>query len=220
MFLLYESENKVAKNAKKIINSYTRSNREKKKKMFELFHLLVFLELSNFKNNKIVPNEPGDFIIKNNNEKYMVEITTVFGNKDENIKLNNMLNSIFDFENSNKNDDEIKFINSSMRNLFLKKLKDKQEKNYRDGLNIDKSFLLIVTGEYDNCSITGSWVLKFLQENELIFKKTFDKIWILDYFASGKDGGPIVMNDFYSEFIEYKKIILDDKIIKNNNKDL
>ncbi len=77
------------------------------------------------------------------------------------------------------------------------------------GLNVDKSFLLIVTGEYDNCSITGSWVLKFLQKNELIFKKSFDKIWILDYFASGKDGGPIVMNDFYNEFVKYKKIIED-----------
>lgn len=209
VFLLYENENKITKNAKKIINNYNSSNREKKKKLFELFHLLVFLEISNFKNNKIFPNEPGDFIIKNTSEKYMVEVTTVFGNKEENIKMNNMLNSIFGFENGDKNYDEIKFVNSLMKNLFLKKLKDKQEKNYRDGLNIDKSFLLIVTGEYDNCSITGSWVLKFLQKNELIFKKTFDKIWILDYFASGKDGGPIVMNDFFSEFIEYKKI-LDD----------
>ena len=207
MFLLYENESKITKNAQKIINNYNSSNREKKKKLFELFHLLVFLEISNFKNNKIFPNEPGDFIIKNNNEKYMVEVTTVFGNKEENIKMNNMLNSIFGFENGDKNYNEIKFVNSSMKNLFLKKLKDKQEKNYRDGLNIDKSFLLIVTSEYDNCSITGSWVLKFLQKNELIFKKTFDKIWILDYFASGKDGGPIVMNNFFSEFIEYKKIL-------------
>lgn len=207
VFLLYENESKITKNAQKIINNYNSSNREKKKKLFELFHLLVFLEISNFKNNKIFPNEPGDFIIKNNNEKYMVEVTTVFGNKEENIKMNNMLNSIFGFENGDKNYNEIKFVNSSMKNLFLKKLKDKQEKNYRDGLNIDKSFLLIVTSEYDNCSITGSWVLKFLQKNELIFKKTFDKIWILDYFASGKDGGPIVMNNFFSEFIEYKKIL-------------
>ena len=48
MFLLYEDEVKIAENAKKIINSYTSSNREKKKKMFELFHLLIFLELSDF----------------------------------------------------------------------------------------------------------------------------------------------------------------------------
>ena len=209
MFLLYESEGKMAKNAKNIINSYNNSNREKKKKVFELFHLLVFLEISNFKKNKIVPNEPGDFIIKNNNEKYMVEVTTIFGNKEENIKMNNILNNIFNFGNDDKKDLETKFVNISMRNLFLKKLKDKQEKNYMDGLNVDKSFLLIVTGEYDNCSITGSWVLKFLQKNELIFKKSFDKIWILDYFASGKDGGPIVMNDFYNEFVKYKEIIED-----------
>lgn len=210
MFLLYENEVKIAENAKKIISSYTSSNREKKKKMFELFHLLIFLELSDFRNNEIVPNEPGDFILKNNNESYMVEVTTIFGNKEENIKLNNMLNSIFDFKNNDKNIDGIKFVNSSMKNLFLNKLKDKQEKNYSDGLNVDKNFLLIVTGEYDNCAITGSWVLKFLQKNELVFKKTFDRIWILDYFASGKDGGPIVMNDFYSKFIEYKKILDDN----------
>lgn len=211
MFLLYENEVKIAENAKKIISSYTSSNREKKKKMFELFHLLIFLELSDFRNNEIVPNEPGDFILKNNNESYMVEVTTIFGNKEENIKLNNMLNSIFDFKNNDKNIDGIKFVNSSMKNLFLNKLKDKQEKNYSDGLNVDKNFLLIVTGEYDNCAITGSWVLKFLQKNELVFKKTFDRIWILDYFASGKDGGPIVMNDFYSKFIEYKKILDDNQ---------
>ncbi len=210
MFLLYEDEVKIAENAKKIINSYTSSNREKKKKMFELFHLLIFLELSDFRNNEIVPNEPGDFILKNNNESYMVEVTTIFGNKEENIKMNNMLNSIFNFKINDKNIDEIRFVNSSMKNLFLNKLKDKQEKNYSDGLNVDKNFLLIVTGEYDNCATTGSWVLKFLQKNELVLKKTFDKIWILDYFASGKDGGPIVMSDFYSEFIWYKKI-LDDK---------
>lgn len=178
--------------------------------MFELFHLLIFLELSDFRNNEIVPNELGDFILKNNNESYMIEVTTIFGNKEENIKLNNMLNSIFDFKNNDKNIDGIKFVNSSMKNLFLNKLKDKQEKNYSDGLNVDKNFLLIVTGEYDNCAITGSWVLKFLQKNELVFKKTFDRIWILDYFASGKDGGPIVMNDFYREFIEYKKILDDN----------
>ena len=99
MFILYENENKIAKKAKKSINNYHISNREKKKKMFELFHLLVFLEQINSKKFKIVPHEPGDFIIEIKNRKYMIEITTIFGDKDENIKITNMLNSIFKFKN-------------------------------------------------------------------------------------------------------------------------
>ncbi len=37
MFLLYENEVKIAENAKKIISSYTSSNREKKKKCLSYF---------------------------------------------------------------------------------------------------------------------------------------------------------------------------------------
>ncbi len=210
MFLLYENEFNIVESSKEIINNYTKSNREKKKKLFELFHLLIFLELSDLKCDKIIPNEPGDFIIENNNERYMIEVTTIFGGKEGNIKINNQLNYIFGFENIVGDNNEIGPTNSSMKTLFLKKLKEKQEKNYVNDLNIDKSFLLIVTGEYNNCPITGSWVLKFLQENEVIIKQTFNKIWILDYFSSGRDGGPTVIKDYYNEFINYKKILSDN----------
>ncbi len=207
MFLLYENEKNVVKNSNKILKDYAMSPREKKKKIFELFHFLVFLEIIHLKKFKIIPNEPGDFILEKNNKRYLVEVTTVFGNKEEHIKMNNILCFLFDFEHSEGNNNQMMFHNHSMKTMFLKKLKDKQAKNYTTDIKVDKSFLLIVTGEYDNCPVTGSWFLKFLQENEIMVKKTFDKIWILDYFSSGKDSGPIAIKDFYSEFIEYKKII-------------
>jgi len=206
MFLLYSNENYIAKKANEIINNYKNSNREKLKKKFELFHLLVFLEKANLKNLKIIPNEPGDFIIKNENEKYVIEVTSVFGNKDENIKMKSILNKIFGVSEESKNENEISFDNEVMKKIFLKKITEKEKKDYISSQKATKSFLLIVTGEFNNCSITGSWFLKFLRKEELLFKKSFDKVWILDYFASGKDNGPIIIKDFYNEFIEYKNI--------------
>ena len=117
MFLLYSNENNIAKKANEIINNYKNSNREKLKKKFELFHLLVFLEKANLKNLKIIPNEPGDFIIKNENEKYVIEVTSVFGNKDENIKMKSILNKIFGVSEESKNENEISFDNEVMKKI-------------------------------------------------------------------------------------------------------
>lgn len=206
MFLLYNNENDMVRKANKIIDNYANSNREKFKKLFELFHLLVFLDAGNLKIDKIIPNEPGDFIIESENKRCIVEITSVFGNKEENIKMKSILNRIFGFTEELEIENEIIFDNEVMKELFLKKISEKENKNYTNNQNIEKSFLLIVTGEYDNCPATGSWFLKLLQREELLFKKKFDEVWVLDYFASGKDNGPVVIKDFYNDFLEYKSI--------------
>ena len=206
MCLLYSKEKSITKKARNIINDYDNSEREKNKKLFELFHLLVFLDVANLKFDKIIPNEPGDFIIEHKNEKYMIEIVLILGNDNENIKMKNILKKLFAFKNEFEISNQIIFNNQKMKKLFLKKLEEKDGKDYGSNQNISKKYLLIVTGEYDNCSVTGGWFLKFLQKEELYLEKNFDKVMILDYFASGKNNDPMAIKDFYNEFHEYKNI--------------
>lgn len=204
MWLLYKKEKEIVKKAKKIISNFNYSKREEKKKLFELFHLLVFLEITDVIYDSILPHDPGDFILKKGNSNTMIEITTVFGNKNNNIAMTNILSNLFKIPTKNTTNNNLIFETNFMKNPFLTQLKEKQNKNYNLKLPINKRILLIVTGEYDNCAITGSWLFKLIEKNEIFIKDNFEQIWILNYFASGKDNGPIIIEDFFKEFTYYK----------------
>lgn len=211
MFLLCAEEKSIAMEVLKINNNYELSNREKNKKNDELFHLLVFLKYKNMKYDKIIPNEPGDFIIEKDKKNIMVEVTTVFGNKDSNIAIQQMLNKLFNRGNNLDIDLNLSFDDENMKNLFLKQLEQKQNKRYECNVSINKKILLIVTSEYDNCAITGNWVLKILKSKDFNIKDSFNDIWLLDYFSSGIDNGPTIIENFSEEFKNYKNIMEGSK---------
>ena len=144
MWLLYKKEKEIVKKAKKIISNFNYSKREEKKKLFELFHLLVFLEITDVIYDSILPHDPGDFILKKGNSNTMIEITTVFGNKNNNIAMTNILSNLFKIPTKNTTNNNLIFETNFMKNLFLTQLKEKQNKNYNLKLPINKRILLIV----------------------------------------------------------------------------
>lgn len=80
---LYTFESDIAKKSRRIINSYVEefNNKDFIKKSIELFHLLSFLDVNgDFENiHKVIPNEPGDFIVTINGKDILYEVITVFG---------------------------------------------------------------------------------------------------------------------------------------------
>ena len=55
-----------------------------------------------------------------------------------------------------------------------------ENKEYLNNKEFDKTILLLVTGEYENCSITGNWIEKFLEEKDFDINQ-YDKICVIDY---------------------------------------
>ena len=198
-FLLYKHENKIVKNCNKVLRKYNFNNKDKQKKLHELFHVLTFLDISGIKYRHMTPNEPGDFIVTIKGKKTMIEVVRCFGKKESNKLMNKSLKEVF---NSQKSIVNIRFNNEEMKKSFIKSINKKQDTSY----NFDNKILLIVTAEYDNCSVTGSWFLKYLEKDVLDNIDNFDEIWVIDYFSSGKDNGPTVMTDLKLELSEYKKL--------------
>ena len=201
----YTEERNIAEKTTKILEKYSYSNKERIKKAIELFHFLVYLDLENIIYDSIIPNEPGDFILVNGKSKIMYEITCCFGNDDTNFKLRKMITNLI-LKNSEYKKIDIKPENKHMKNVLIKKIKEKENKKYNIK-DVKKKILLIITTEYDNCPVTGEWFLKFVEESEIDIKNSFDRIDILDYNACGKDGSPIVIKDYIKTLESYKNTI-------------
>jgi len=97
MCYLYREERKISKIVIKKLSKYNYTNKILIKKENELFHLLCFMCLDNNLDlyNEIIPNEPGDFILKDNDKKILIEVVTCFGNAKTHIDIENKLDSIF-----------------------------------------------------------------------------------------------------------------------------
>lgn len=176
---LCDWEDEIAKIVKEKLKFYGNSNKESIKKENELFHLLCFLHLYNKFElyNKIIPNEPGDFLLQEKEKNAVIEIVEIFGNKETYINIKNRINCVFKRKNSHTKDEIYGFtMNESINKfneLFWKKNTDK---NYLFDEQYNKKILLIVTGEYENCPATGNWIIKFLEEKDFEINK-YDCIW-------------------------------------------
>lgn len=200
-FNLYSNEQKLSYKANEIINTWyhAENRKEQEKKKHELFHLLVLLDVvehfdcfADYK--EIRPNEPGDaIIIDDKDNKHLFEIFRVFGdveNKIINRKMNNIFNTSYDFEEYSK------FDLNKMSKILLDKLFEKNNKEYLKDDQFKTKNILVVTCEHDRCAICGNWLVinvnKKLETNINI--KNYDNVYVVDYMASGKDGGPVAFN--------------------------
>lgn len=198
-FNLYENEFDLANKVNKLIDKYyyDENMKEQIKKKHELFHLLVLLELKEFHITsyiEIKPNEPGDAIIIDEYDgKHLIEIFRVFGDK-ENKLINDKMNNIFNF-NYNL-DIYCDFNLDKMTNIIVDKLKEKNTKEYLQDNQYKTKSILVVTCEHNRCAVCGDWLSTMIsKELEAVMKdKNYDNLYIVDYMASGKDGGPIAFN--------------------------
>lgn len=190
---LYSNEKNLVNLVVNKLDDYGDSNKELIQKQNEFFHLLCFLDLDEKVSlyESINPHEPGDFLIDNNGKKILVEVTECFGNKDSYIYINNQLNILFNRIKrvSSNYAFSIKEAKEKIKELIC----DKNVKNYNSNNEYDEVILLIVTGEYTGCSSTGNWIIKYLDSCDI--KNCIYKVYILDYFASGKDGNPIIIKN-------------------------
>lgn len=207
---LLEKEKILADIVKENLKNYGSSNKEKIQKENELFHLLCFLYLdNNLKlHNKIIPHEPGDFLIQEKNRNTMIEVVEVFGNGKTHMNIRNRLNHIFERKIMRNKEGVYCFSLEESINSFNKSFFDKNtNKEYLNNDNYDEKVLLIVTGEYENCPATGIWIIKFLEEKNFDINK-YNYLWILDYFSSSKDNGPTIIKNPIEEIKKYKEYFI------------
>ena len=202
-FKLYIDEKNLVNLIVNKLDSYGDSNKELIQKQNELFHLLCFLDIDKQLSlyNYIYPNEPGDFILKRRDKKILFEVTECFGNKDSYMHINNQLNNLFC--RKKKDTSNYAFSIEEAKHKIKELIKIKNSKNYNDNNEYDEVILLIVTGEYSGCSSTGNWIIKYLDSCDI--KKSIYKVFILDYYASGKDGNPIIIKNVIKEIDNLKK---------------
>ncbi len=200
---LYSNEKNLVNLVVNKLDDYGNSNKELIQKQNELFHLLCFLDLDEKVSlyESINPHEPGDFLIDNNGKKILVEVTECFGDKASYIYINNQLNILFNRIKrvSSNYEFSIKEAKEKIKELIC----DKNVKNYNSNNEYNEVILLIVTGEYTGCSSTGNWIIKYLDSCDI--KNCIYKVYILDYFASGKDGNPIIIKNVIKEIDDLKK---------------
>lgn len=210
-YMLYDDEKTIVDNVKKKLVNYGHSNKEKIQKQNELFHLLCFMYLDNNKEMyyKVKPNEPGDFILIDNNKKIMIEVVECFGNNSTYIEIKNKMNKLFNRVNLKNNIGIYKFTIDECKEKFNSILLLKNKKQYLNNSDFDKKILLIVTGEYDNCPATGNWIIKFLKDEDFLIN-LYDEIWILDYFSSSKDLNPTIIKNPVDEIRKYNNILNSD----------
>ena len=210
-FKLYSEEKNIIKISKEILKDYGNSNKELFQKENELFHLLCFFNLDNklelLKN--IMPNEPGDFLLNFKNKKILIEIAECFGNQKTYEYINNQLNILYDRKNKDKYCGDYKFSIDEVKTKLKDILIEKNNKNYNKYNEYDKIILLIVTGEYYNCPVTGNWLVKFLSVEDI--EKSMYTIYVLNYFASSKDDNPIIIKNIKNEIIEYQNYLQKNK---------
>ncbi len=192
-FSFYENEDKI----KKIVVKKIKGNSEEcAKRKRELFHLLVFLELSSdYSKDNYEMREAPDAEIMHNGQKIGVEIAEVFDGAVSYNEFRSRLNSFLSNNNTERfaQGDPNK-ASAQMEKVFNRKV-SKLRKIYSK--EYDYNVLLIVTTE---CKENPEPILKHWYERYCGAEKlrkmdgTFDEVYFLNYGASGKDGGPILMN--------------------------
>lgn len=197
--ILYNQEKNIAEKCNIIIQEYYKDKNDKQKnqKRYELFHMLTFLSVKGIEYCKIIPNEPGDFLLMDVMGKtHLYEVVTVFGNKHENIWMKSLLEEILGCKSHHKEDVNFngRFNGNQLFENLIKSIDDKNGRDYNKDGDYTTTNLLIVTSEYDRCSICGSWFLRFCSGDiELLQQaKKFNKIYTIDYHASAIDDGPVV----------------------------
>lgn len=211
-FNLYKNEKEISHKTNRIINDYyhAENQAEQKKKRHELFHLLVLLDIKEFKDfdnyKQIKPHEPGDaIIIDENNDKHLIEIFRAFGDMENKI-INKIMNNIF--ESNYEFEEYMGFDYDKMTKMFLDKLFEKNDKEYLKDTQYKTKNILVVTCEHNRCAICGNWVVinvaNELEKRLTLTTKNYDNVYVLDYMASGEDGGPITFR-LDDEIKEYKK---------------
>ncbi len=205
-FKMYSEERKITKMVKKILKNYGNSSKEHNQKERELFHLLCYLDLQRsselFK--YIVPNEPGDFLINEPNNKIVVEVVECFGNEKAYVFIKDRVNSLLKIPSSYSSGN-YSFSVFEVSRKFPDIIDMKNSKDYYKRVNCDKVVLLVVTGEYDNCPNTGDWMIKFLNAEDI--NNSFYDIWVLNYFANGRNGNPVAINNLKKSFNDYQGML-------------
>ena len=208
-FSLYKFENKLIKDVNSLYPD--KDSNDGKKKRRELFHLLVFRELSiPYKKYKIYFSERPDFVLKKIFKNVGIEITEVidYGQNDKN--LNELLDILLEQRDGEIPKNIIAQECSQDAKEKMKKQYDEKHRKFNESnwQKFKQNILLLVTMEsVDNpCPTTGYWFERVFTKDEILgLKKDFSRIYILNYNASPKDGGPILKN--INDIIEYRKIL-------------
>ena len=206
-FLLSANEKELISLCKTKLKDYSKSEHEQHQKENELFYLLSYFSSANKLSliNSISPNEPGDFILNLGNKMMIIEVVECFGSSKTYIEMRNRINKIFDRKDRTPIVGQHVFKEKDFVKQFNKLLQEKNNKPYLDS-KFDIKTLLIVTGEFDNCANTGAWFLKSLKTDTFDINR-YDNIWIVDYFASGMDNGPVFYTDTINDVKIYKELM-------------
>lgn len=206
--LLYTGEYKISKKVIEIMTPYRQSlvltsNKDFNKKSIELFHLLTHFEINkNLKNvKKIVPHEPGDFLVTINGNDVLYEVVTVFGDKEAKV-INDLVKYLLNIKNTEPVTGYLQMDVNKLSSQFKRVLNEKKEKQYFS--EFDHSVLLLVTSEHDRSGTTPWYLVDELESDVKEFiNKTESSIECMNYFSSGKDGNPTTSN-IKEEILLYK----------------
>lgn len=185
------------------------------KKHRELFHYLVFQSVKegigsiNMREIRMPKDGEGADIelSSQDKKKRSIEITECLDGKNSYKDFRHSINRLI---NGRGNSDVKENHNEreGLTKMFFSDLNKKNsniEKYKKNGYSTE---LLIVTDEEcNNCPITGTWVEKFLDKKIVErTKNMFDKVYVLVYHASGKDGGPVI-REYPKDYYYYQSLI-------------
>lgn len=200
-FKMCTNEEAILKKVNLILKNYGNSNKNKRKKEDELFYYLCFLDVDNrlYLYKKVSPNEPGDLILEENGKKHLIEVLTCFGNDNSYFCFQKRMNELFKRKTKTNNKYNKKkygyHIKEGIKQFFIDYEK-KCDKEYVKTKMYDYVELLIVTAEYESC--IPNWMTRYISKNS--FKNNpFDRIMIIDYFSSGRNGDPTIIKDYIKE---------------------
>lgn len=185
------NEKKIAGQCMKLVTKYNAASpAERFKKRVELFHLLVCFERLRRQYRKIEPHEPGDFIVRDELGTHLFEVVTVFGNKDAYQSVEAHFENLF--QHGKPREGRVHLITSfeenmeKLKELLIRKLWEKNEKEYFKNHSYKTANLLLVTAEYDRKKARFPWFLP-LAGGELrgvVAQKNFTTCYVLDYLAT------------------------------------
>lgn len=211
-FKMCSNEKDILKKVKTILGNYGSSNKEKSEKEDELFYYLCYLSVDNklYLYKKVKPNEPGDLIFEENGKNHLIELLTCFGNDASYHYFQKRMHELFNRTiKTNSKLDKKKYgyhIKDGIKQFF-KDYRKKCNKDYVKNKTYDYVELLIVTAEYESC--IPNWMIRYISK-ESFKNNPFDKIMIIDFFSSGKDGNPTIIKDYIRELERQDNIYIDD----------